>query len=66
VDASGVVSAKPIRLGPRLHGYRVVREGLTGDEPIAINGLMRVRPGAKVTPQMVTLPPENVVGFSAP
>ena len=66
VDASGVVSAKPIRLGPKLHGYRVVREGLTGDETIVIKGLMRVRPGAKVTPQMVTLPPENVVGFSAP
>lgn len=66
VDGSGVVSAKPIRLGPRLHGYRVVREGLTGEETIVINGLMRVRPGAKVTPQLVTLPPENVVGFSAP
>ena len=66
VDASGTVSAKPIRLGPRLHGYRVVREGLTGEETIVINGLMRVRPGAKVTPQLVTLPPENVVGFSAP
>jgi membrane fusion protein, multidrug efflux system len=66
VDAAGAVSAKPIRLGPRLHGYRVVREGLTGDETIVINGLMRVRPGAKVTPQLVTLPPENVVGFSAP
>lgn len=66
VDPTGLVSAKPVRLGPRLHGYRVVREGLTGDETIVINGLMRVRPGAKVTPQEVKLPPENVVGFSAP
>jgi len=66
VDAEGTVSAKPIRLGPRLHGYRVVREGLTGDETVIVNGLMRVRPGAKVTPQMVTLPPENVVGFTVP
>jgi RND family efflux transporter MFP subunit len=64
VDAEGTVSAKPIRLGPRLYGYRVVREGLTGDETIVVNGLMRVRPGAKVTPQLVTLPPENVVGFT--
>jgi RND family efflux transporter MFP subunit len=64
VDATGTVSAKPIRLGPRLHGYRVVREGLTGDETVIINGLMRVRPGAKVTPQLVTLPPENKVGFT--
>ena len=64
VDAAGTVSAKPIRLGPRQHGYRVVRDGLTGDETIIINGLMRVRPGAKVTPKLVTLPPENVVGFT--
>jgi len=66
VDASGIVSAKPVRLGPRLHGYRVVREGLTGDETIIINGLMRVRPNAKVNAHSVVLPPENVVGYSAP
>jgi len=31
---------------------------------VVVNGLMRVRPGAKVTPQLVTLPPENVIGFT--
>ena len=58
VDAEGNVSAKPVRTGPRQHGYRVIREGLTGDETIVINGLMRVRPGAKVKAEVVTLPPE--------
>lgn len=58
VDAEGNVSAKPVRPGPRNHGYRVIREGLTGDETVVINGLMRVRPGVKVKPEMVTLPPE--------
>lgn len=57
VDAEGTVSAKPVRSGPRIDGYRVIREGLTGDETIVVNGLMRVRPGIKVTPQLVTLPP---------
>ena len=57
VDAEGTVSAKPVRPGPRIGGYRVIREGLTGDETIVINGLMRVRPGIKVTPQLVALPP---------
>jgi hypothetical protein len=32
-------------------GLRAVRGGLTGEEQIIINGLMRARPGAKVTPQ---------------
>ena len=46
-----------MRTGPRIDGYRVIREGLTGDETIVINGLMRARPGAKVKAEMVTLPP---------
>jgi len=58
VDAEGKVTPQQIRPGPRLHGYRVVREGLTGEETIVINGLMRVRPGATVTPEMTELPPE--------
>jgi RND family efflux transporter MFP subunit len=57
VDEAGLVSAKPVRTGPRIDGYRVIREGLTGEETIVINGLMRVRPGVTVKPELVTLPP---------
>lgn len=57
VDDAGKVSAQQVRPGPRLHGYRVVREGLKGDETIVINGLMSVRPGVVVTPNLVELPP---------
>ncbi len=56
VDAENKVAAKPIRIGPKNYGYRVVREGLTGDETIVINGLMRVRPGVTVKPELVVLP----------
>lgn len=59
VDAEGKVSAKQIRPGPRIDGYRVVREGLSGEETIVVNGLMRVRPGVTVTPQLVELPPKR-------
>ena len=55
VDENGKVSAKQVRPGPRLHGYRVIREGLEGDETNVINGLMRVRPGARVDPQPGTI-----------
>ncbi|MGF1630977.1 MAG: efflux RND transporter periplasmic adaptor subunit [Kiloniellaceae bacterium] len=57
VDDAGEVSSRQVRPGPRLFGYRVVREGLEGDETIVINGLMRVRPGVIVTPNLVELPP---------
>jgi RND family efflux transporter MFP subunit len=50
------VASRVVRPGPRIDGYRLIREGLTGDETIVISGLQRVRPGAKVTPQMTQLP----------
>jgi multidrug efflux pump subunit AcrA (membrane-fusion protein) len=52
-----IVSMQPVRPGPRIDGYRVIRTGLKGDETIVVNGIMRVRAGSKVTPQMSTLPP---------
>ncbi|MBB3654902.1 RND family efflux transporter MFP subunit [Rhizobium sp. BK650] len=59
VGADGTVSTKPVRPGPRLYGYRVIREGLDGTETIIVNGLIRARPGAKVTPKMAELPKER-------
>ena len=51
------VSSKVVRPGPRIDGYRVIREGLKGDETVVINGLMRVRPGIAVDPKMTELSP---------
>ncbi|MGQ0564389.1 MAG: efflux RND transporter periplasmic adaptor subunit [Gemmobacter sp.] len=56
VDAEGKVTPVVVRPGPRIDGYRVIREGLTGDETIVIEGLIRARPGMTVTPVMVELP----------
>jgi RND family efflux transporter MFP subunit len=58
VGPDGTVRAQPVRLGPRHDGYRVIRQGLTGDETIVVSGIQRARPGQKVTPQPTTLPPE--------
>ncbi|HEX2554050.1 MAG TPA: efflux RND transporter periplasmic adaptor subunit [Microvirga sp.] len=57
VGDDNIVHMKPVRPGPRIDGYRVIRTGLTGKETIVINGLMRIRAGAKVAPQPTTLPP---------
>lgn len=59
VAADGTVSAQVVRPGPRIDGFRLIRDGLTGEETIVVNGLQRVRPGAKVTPQVVELPPRR-------
>ncbi|RWP67242.1 MAG: efflux RND transporter periplasmic adaptor subunit [Mesorhizobium sp.] len=58
VDEAGLISAKPVRTGPRIDGYRVIRAGLTGEETVVINGLVRVRPGVTVKSEMTKLPPK--------
>ncbi|WP_404286032.1 efflux RND transporter periplasmic adaptor subunit [Microvirga sp. RSM25] len=57
VGENNIVNLKPVRIGPRIDGYRVIRDGLTGNETVVVNGLVRARPGAPITPQMTTLPP---------
>lgn len=51
VDADGVVAPKTVRPGPIYDGLRIIRSGLTKDDTIIINGLLRARPGGKVTAQ---------------
>jgi len=60
----GSLTAKPIVPGPKIDGYRLIRSGLDGSETVVINGLARIRPGIKVTPQPVQLPP--VAGAALP
>jgi RND family efflux transporter MFP subunit len=57
VDDAGKVSPRPVRPGPKVDGYRVIREGLDGSESIVVSGIVRARPGAVVTPEPVVLPP---------
>src|SRR5580700_4990410 len=51
VDAENVARPKYVTLGPVVDGLRVVTQGLTPDDNVIVNGLMRARPGAKVAPQ---------------
>lgn len=60
LNPDNTVVTKTVRPGPKLYGYRVIRSGLTGDEQIVVRGVVRVHPGAKVTPVAIELPQENV------
>jgi RND family efflux transporter MFP subunit len=51
VDAENVARPKYVSLGALVDGLRVVTQGLTPDDKVIINGLMRAKSGAKVTPQ---------------
>jgi RND family efflux transporter MFP subunit len=51
VGPDGTVSPRVVRPGPMELGLRIIRSGISPDDRVVINGLIRVRPGAKVTPQ---------------
>ena len=46
---------RPVKLGPMTDGLRVVRDGLHERDIIVVSGLQRVRPGASVTPKVVSM-----------
>ena len=50
LSAENVATPKYVTLGQLVDGLRVVN-GLKPDDTVVVNGLMRVRPGAKVTPE---------------
>lgn len=47
------VVPKVVELGQANGGLRVVKKGLTADDRVIVNGLMRARPGSQVKPQTV-------------
>jgi RND family efflux transporter MFP subunit len=50
LDGDNVATPKYVTLGQLVDNLRVV-QGLKADDTVVVNGLMRVRPGAKVTPE---------------
>ncbi len=51
VGEDGVAQRRVVTLGPLVGGLRVVRDGITADSWVVVNGLQRARPGAKVAPK---------------
>lgn len=51
IGSDNVAQPKYVTPGPVVDGLRVIKDGLAPTDVIVVNGLMRVRPGAKVTPQ---------------
>ena len=55
LGADNKVEYRPVELGPLVDGMRVVRSGLKPGDTIVVNGLMRVRPGMQVSPQLIAM-----------
>lgn len=50
VGADDTVAMKYVVPGQMSDGLRVIKDGLSTEDRVVVNGLMRVRPGIKVTP----------------
>jgi membrane fusion protein, multidrug efflux system len=50
IAADGTVVPKVVEIGDLYRGLRVIRSGLAANERVVIDGMVRVRPGIKVTP----------------
>jgi RND family efflux transporter MFP subunit len=53
------VQYRPVEIGRLSDGLRIVRSGVVAGDKVVVNGLMRVRPGLKVTPTVVTMVPDS-------
>ncbi len=59
LGADGVVQQRKVDTGPDIDGLRVIRTGLKPDDKVVIDGMQRVRPGAKAkgAPGKIVLKP---------
>lgn len=55
VGDDDTVAYREVTLGAPADGLRIVSSGLQPGERIVVNGLHRVRPGARVSPEMVSM-----------
>jgi RND family efflux transporter MFP subunit len=51
VGPDNVATQKYVTLGQLVNNLRVIKDGLSADDNVVVNGLSRIRPGVKVTPQ---------------
>jgi membrane fusion protein, multidrug efflux system len=51
VDQDGVARQRFVTLGQVADDLRVIKAGISAEDRVVVNGLMRVRPGQKVTPE---------------
>lgn len=55
LDEQDMVRRKNVLSGVKAYGLRVIRQGLSPQDRVIINGLSRIRPGMKVKPRMIDL-----------
>jgi len=58
VAQNGIVSAKPVVLGPTIDGLRIIQSGLSANDRVVISGMQMAVPGSSVSPRLGKVLPE--------
>lgn len=66
VGEKNVVARRAVKLGPEADGYRVIEEGLKGDELVVVEGVIKAIPGQPVQPEKKELKPIPTKAKAAP
>jgi hypothetical protein len=61
VNDENTVEYRKVDLGPMIDGLRVIRVGVKPEDWVIVNGVQRVRAGAKVDPRKQAIPSGAVV-----
>jgi membrane fusion protein, multidrug efflux system len=55
VNAENQLEYRAVKLGEKVNGLRIVREGLSANDKIVVNGLQRVMPNIQIAPKQVDM-----------
>ncbi|MDR6983427.1 multidrug efflux system membrane fusion protein [Rheinheimera pacifica] len=55
VNADNQLEYRAVKLGEKVNGLRIVREGLAAKDRIVVNGLQRVRPNMQIEPKLIDM-----------
>jgi membrane fusion protein (multidrug efflux system) len=66
VDGENKIAMRPVKLGERSGGMWQIIEGLKPGEKVVAQGLLKVRPGVRVTVKEWTPPAEGVASTDSP
>ena len=61
LDESNALQIRPVALGNKFAGLRIIKSGLKEGDTILINGLQKFRPGTTVTPNIQPMASDDVL-----
>jgi RND family efflux transporter MFP subunit len=66
MNGDNTVEQRTVQLGPLIHGFRVVSQGLKSDDWLIVSGIQRARTGLQVTPEKGEISVPKTVNFLSP